>query len=104
MTDSRVAPSIFSRILLIVAVVAALVAGYWLVSQALEPVPLPPAPLTKPAVRFDTKADVSKHPVFTQLEPIGPAAVDAGTLGRQNPFVPIQSATPTRATSSTMTR
>lgn len=88
MSDSRISPSLFSRLLLIVAVAASLVAAYWVVAQALEPVPIPELPRTAPTVRFDPKADVSQHPVFEQLQPIGPATVERGPVGRQNPFVP----------------
>jgi hypothetical protein len=67
---------------------ASLGAAFWFGSQALEPVPIPPPPPTKSNVTFNANADVSKHPMFQRLEPLGPSLIDAGELGRVNPFVP----------------
>ncbi|MBU1034827.1 hypothetical protein KKF59_01180 [Patescibacteria group bacterium] len=99
--DKRVSHSLFSRIILIAAILATLGAGFWVASVLLEPVPLPMAPIKK-AVKFDTKNDVSGNSVFNDLNAIGPKKVEAGELGRQNPFAPviIEAAT-TTATSFT---
>jgi len=97
--DKRVSHSLFSRIILIAAILATLGAGFWVASVLLEPVPLPLAPIKK-AVKFDTKNDVSGNSVFNDLNAIGPKKVEAGELGRQNPFAPIIAIEETTTTSS----
>lgn len=56
--------------------------------SALEPMAVPPSPPAKGKVVFNPQADVSKDSVFLRLTPMGPSAVEAGTTGRVNPFVP----------------
>lgn len=96
--NNRVAPSLFSRIVLILAVAASLGVAYWVGSQALEPVFVPLNVPARRAVSFDPKADVSKNPVFQILQPLGPEGIDPGVLGRQNPFVAPTSAAPSTST------
>lgn len=93
------APSLFSRIVMLLFAVASLGAAFWFGSQALEPVPVPPPPPAKSNVTFRANAPVSSNPMFQRLEPLGPAAVEKGELGRVNPFVPVPSA-PSVATST----
>ncbi|MEO5927916.1 MAG: hypothetical protein ABIO72_04305 [Patescibacteria group bacterium] len=81
--------SLFSKIVMLLLAVACLVSVYWFGMQVLEPVLVPPAPPAKSKVTFNPTSDVSQSPVFQQLEPLGPIHVDAGALGRPNPFVPL---------------
>lgn len=85
--NKRFAPSLFSRLILLLAVSATLIAAYWVGTQVLEPVPVPFSVPAQRTVKFDVRADVSKNSVFTSLLPIGPAAVEPGVLGRTNPFL-----------------
>jgi hypothetical protein len=85
----RVTPPLISRILMLLLAVACVLAAFWFGSQALEPVPIPPAAPTRSKVIFNRNADVSQNPTFTQLQPLGPETVEAGTLGRMNPFAPV---------------
>lgn len=87
----------------VIMVVACLVAAFWVGLQALEPVPVPPLPPAKAQVRFDPKVDVSNNPMFKRLEPLGPGAVEAGTLGRVNPFAPVLPASTATGTQATTT-
>ncbi|MFA5935698.1 MAG: hypothetical protein WC787_02505 [Patescibacteria group bacterium] len=94
----NVSAPIFSRIVMLLLAIACLGAAFWFGSQALEPVPIPPPPPAKSKINFNPNADVSRHPVFQRLEPLGPAHVEKGELGRVNPFVPLPP--PASATSS----
>jgi lipoprotein-anchoring transpeptidase ErfK/SrfK len=85
----RSAPPIFSRIIMVLMAIASLGAAFWFGMQALEPVPVPPPPPAKSRVTFNPNVDVSKNTVFQRLEPLGPATIEPGELGRVNPFVPI---------------
>lgn len=68
---------------------------YWFIQTSLAPVPVPPAPPTRGAVRFDPALDVSKSDTFFRLRPMGPFEVKPENLGRVNPFVPIPHVTTT---------
>jgi len=85
----RVTPPLISRILMLLLAVACILAAFWFGSQALEPVPVPPSAPMRSQVIFNRSADVSQNPAFTRLEPLGPETVEAGTLGRMNPFAPV---------------
>lgn len=85
--NKRFAPSLFSRLILLLAISATLIAAYWVGMQVLEPVPVPFSVPAQRTVQFDARADVSKNSVFTSLLPIGPSAVEPGVLGRTNPFL-----------------
>lgn len=93
------APSIFSRILLVTGALAVIGLSYWFIATSLAPVPVPPATPSPGSVRFDTSADVTKHPGFSDLQLLGPAKVIPVNLGRENPFIPV----PAASTSTTST-
>lgn len=97
---ARVSPSIFSRIILVVVVLASLGGGLWVVSQLLEPVAVPPPPLHKAAITFNPASDVSKNLVFQGLQPLGPMTVEPGEMGRLNPFLPVTVPNPASSTPS----
>lgn len=99
----RFASSLFSKLMTVIMVVACLVAAFWVALQALEPVPVPPLPPAKAQVKFDPKVDVSNNAMFKRLEPLGPGAIEAGTLGRVNPFAPVIPASAATGTSATTT-
>lgn len=82
--------------------VACLVAVFWIGSQALEPVAIPPLPPGKSSVTFNPSSDVSQRPTFLRLEPLGPTTVDPGELGRTNPFVPLPAIIVVTSTTSTI--
>ena len=83
------APSVFSRILLILGSVSVVVLTYWFIATSLAPVSVPAAPPLRGSVRFDPSADVTKKPHFTEMHLLGPQEVKPSQLGRINPFVPI---------------
>lgn len=85
---ARVSHSLFSRLILMAAILATLGAGFWVASLMLEPAPLPMIP-SKKAVKFDSKNDVSGNKVFNDLRALGPKKLEAGELGRVNPFAPV---------------
>ena len=82
--------TLFSRLLLIVGGLLAVLSVYWLVQVSLTPVPVPAAPGKRGAVRFDPVLDVSKNELFFRLQNLGPQAVPTPPLGRANPFLPIE--------------
>lgn len=81
--------SLFARITTVIMLLACLAVAFWVISQALEPVAVPPSPPAKAQVRFDPRVDVSQNTVFQRLEPLGPAIIEPGKMGRTNPFVPL---------------
>jgi hypothetical protein len=81
--------TLFSRILLIVGGLLAVLSVYWLVQVSLAPVSVPPAPGARGVIRFDPKLDVSKNELFFRLRSLGPQDVSIPSLGRANPFLPI---------------
>jgi len=97
--------SVVSRVLLILAGIAVLVLGYWLIQTLLAPVVVPPPPPTPKNITFDSQLDVSKNITFTHLVPLGPADTSATDLGRSNPFLPAQAGTriPVQVSSTTTT-
>jgi len=82
--------TLFSRLLLIAGGLFAVWSVYWLVQVTLTPVPVPLAPPKRGPVRFDSTLDVSKNELFFRLQNLGPQIVPAPTLGRTNPFLPIE--------------
>lgn len=82
------APSIFSRMLLIVSALAVVGLSYWFIATSLAPIEVPPSAPVRGNVRFDPQADVTQHPKFSVLRSLGPALTVPSALGRQNPFVP----------------
>lgn len=95
--------SLFSKIVMLLLAAACLVAVFWFGSQALEPVSIPPLPPGKSRVTFNPTSDVSQKSLFQRLEPLGPVQVEAGTLGRPNPFVPLPVPIVVTSTTSTVT-
>lgn len=95
------APSIFSRILVIIGALGVVGLTYWFIATSLAPVPVPPGQPARGSVRFDPQADVTKHPKFPVLQQLGPSIMPPTGLGRQNPFLPPPA--PVVATSTTGT-
>lgn len=81
--------TLFSRLLLIVGGLLAVLSVYWLVQVSLAPVSVPPAPGARGVIRFDPNLDVSKNELFFRLRSLGPQEVATPSLGRANPFLPI---------------
>jgi hypothetical protein len=84
--------TLFSRLLLIVGGLLAVLSVYWLVQVSLTPIPVPAAPGKRGTVRFDPVLDVSKNELFFRLQNLGPQEVPNPPLGRANPFLPIERA------------
>jgi hypothetical protein len=86
--STKLAPSIFSRLLLVVAALLVVVFTYWLIATLLAPASVPLAPGSRGVVSFDPKLDVSKDETFFRLQPLGPLDPTKTPSGRTNPFVP----------------
>jgi len=80
---------LLSRILSALGALASAGALLWFVSTSLAPVEAPMAPIVaRGSVKFDPKADVSKHSVFTTLRPPSVTSTAPAVTGRENPFFP----------------
>lgn len=99
--SEKLAPSIFSRLLLVVAGLLVIVFTYWFIATWLAPVSAPPAPGSRGTVTFDPKLDVSKSETFFRLRPLGPLEPSIVPSGRPNPFVPPIPASLATSTTST---
>lgn len=82
------APSIFSRILLVLGAIAVVGLTYWFIATSLAPLDVPPGAQARGSVRFDPQADVTKHQKFPNLHPLGPPLALPAMIGRENPFAP----------------
>lgn len=91
--------SLFSRLLVVVALLMIIGLGYWFVQTSFAPVPVPSAAVSRGTVRFDPALDVSKNELFFHLRPLGDQDIQLPNLGRPNPFIPIPP--PPVATTST---
>lgn len=102
--STKAAPSIFSRILMVIASLAVIGLAYWFIRTSLAPVPAPPPAAGRGSVRFDPALDVSKNETFFRLRPLAPSEVLTPQPGRLNPFVPVPPpAPPPTTTTSTVT-
>lgn len=86
---SRILPPLFSRLLTILVALGCVGAALWMGYAFLQPIPIPPLPPSRAAVRFDARVDVSKNAVFQHLEPVGLEPLSLDGLGRLNPFAPL---------------
>lgn len=80
------ASTVFHRVVLILSAMGALGAAAWIGFRLFEPVAIPPIPPPKPAVSFDKRADIRNNPLFGGLRTVLRGEVEAGTMGRRNPF------------------
>lgn len=78
---------ILHRIVLLISAVGVLAIAWWVGSRAIEPVPPPPIPPPKASVSFDPRVDVRTHPLFNTLQALYRGQLDAGIVGRANPFL-----------------
>lgn len=95
--------TLFSRILVVLAGGAVVYFAYLFVQVTLAPVPVPPPPAGKKTVTFNPRLDVTRHPAFETLRPLGPFTVELRELGRTNPFVPFETATSSATTTRVAT-
>ncbi|MDF1496579.1 MAG: hypothetical protein P1P90_00785 [Patescibacteria group bacterium] len=80
------APPILSRIIMAISALAMVGVVFMFVSRALKPVDILPATPAKKAEVFNSKADISKHPAFAELEEDYMEPVPDLPIGRENPF------------------
>jgi hypothetical protein len=96
--SNHIAPSIFSRLLMVVAGLLVIVFTYWMIATLVAPGVAPTPPGSRGSVIFDAKLDVSRNETFFRMRPLGPLDPNRPTTGRPNPFVP--PVAPTLATST----
>jgi len=89
-------PPLLSRIILVISSIIVVGVVFFFASSALEPVPVQPPPPARSAAAFNPKADISKHPVFPQLETKDMVEVPDLPMGRQNPFLGLSQSASTR--------
>ncbi len=85
--DLNYAPPLLSRILLAVSALILVGVVFVFVSRALEQTPSEAILVQRRAQSFNPKADVSKNPVFPQLQTAYMQAVPDLPMGRDNPFL-----------------
>ncbi|MFA6099517.1 MAG: hypothetical protein WC750_01400 [Patescibacteria group bacterium] len=87
----KIAPSLFARILLGISALLAVGVVYWFLSKTLESLPMSTIPTPRKAQGFNPKADISKQPIFNELQDKFIVTAPDMPLGRDNPFVPYKS-------------
>jgi hypothetical protein len=80
------APPILSRIILAVSALILVGVAFIVISRAIEPADMILATPPKKADTFNPKADVSKHPAFSELQDTHMDPVPDMPIGRENPF------------------
>ncbi|MFA6504047.1 MAG: hypothetical protein WCT54_03865 [Patescibacteria group bacterium] len=90
--EEKNASPLFARIMLGVSALIAVGVVYWFLSSALAAIPLPILGPARSAKSFNPKADVAKNPVFGQLDQNYLSGVPDLPAGRDNPFIPANSA------------
>ncbi|MBD3252088.1 hypothetical protein GF380_06625, partial [Candidatus Uhrbacteria bacterium] len=79
--------AIIYRIVLLLGALGIVAAAIWIGIQVLEPVRVPPAPPSKPAVTFDPKADIRSHNLWGTLQDfLQGIPQETGVVGNPNPF------------------
>ncbi len=95
------APTVFSRILLVIAALSVIGLTYWFIATSLAPISVPPPSTNHGTVHFDPAADITKHAEFSRMRLLGPTEVVPANLGRRDPFLPVPKAVSASSTTST---